>query len=184
MDIYNAVAEEYKYDPQNYIGCSKLKDFHKKIVRIVAGERNWDYDEQDEETFLNPNTGILTKAECANEYCFENGEILFIVLYNKKERVSDLYAEAILFHWNRENSHCKVFVIPVYRPDTSKEDANLFEHSGVSWREDGMICKCIVRETFSDSYDLNDHGHYDICSGFVYDASKCELRYYDPTVLY
>ncbi|MBR5314413.1 MAG: hypothetical protein IKU45_03250 [Clostridia bacterium] len=184
MIEYKGTAKEYAY---NYLkaceNATKLKHVQAYVVRNLAAERNWEYREDpkvEDEIFpwrTKPH-GYKTCCYGGYDYKTKNNESILVLLYCPKEHVAGLPYEAVIFHWNSERSYCHVFVCPVYSP---KEDpSGYYEGKSISWETTNECIYCYVRDKYANSADINDHDHYFVEAGFVYDTSTKTLNYYIP----
>lgn len=155
-----------------------------QTIRKIATERDWDYEEATEEeaeAFFRQKhwhieTGYKTKLRKSFDTILRNGDHIKVLVYDKKVSVKDLYAESVLFHWNAEETDCKVFVIPLYSPDDGN-DPCLFNYSGIEFTKIDMKLHIDVYEDYDDSYDIHDHGHERYYRVVVYDAETKTFSY-------
>ena len=184
MIEYKGTAKEYPYNYLEAIkNAKKLKDVHAYIVRKLAAERNWEYREDpkvEDENFpwrTKPH-GYRTCVYDGHDLKTANNEYILTLLYRPKERDAELHYEAVLFHWNSERSYCHVFVCPVYAPP--EDPSGYYEEESIAWNTTNECIYCYVRDKYADAADIQDHDHYFVEAGFVYDPSTKTLSYYIP----
>lgn len=182
---YSGIGEEYLYDQQLIASCKKIVDVHTVLARAIAEERNWIYREDPKPdttvdklpfSYVKP-YGYRTCAHYVQECKLDNGDSMMCMLYERAEPAKGLRYDALIFHWDKSHSVCRVFVCPAYDPPKS---GGYFEHSGGGWKVDSGCLYLYLYHTYADSDDIHDHDHYDTRSGACYDPAKHELRYFIP----
>jgi hypothetical protein len=173
-------------------GYSNIAEFQQKRLDELAAEREWVYDFDFHGTSVAPEKSTTTIDELRKTDRYhdvtwvhigklEDGSKIFIRFYEPKHPQKKQFADAVLFHWGKINDFCLVYAFPVFRPDDSDVISALFEHSGDRCVIDGLKVKYEHYEDYSDSFDIHDHGHDTISSGFTYDGEHLCLYYYDPS---
>lgn len=172
---------------------SKKKEFHRDIVEKFAVERDWVYDFDFQDQGLTPESfgGRATMADLNKTMTYHdalyvdtqrlsNGHSLAFRIYQPKNPKKGQRGDAVLFHWLKGGPSCRVFVFPVYHPDTASEPADLFSGSFEKSYMDGLKYVYEKWEVYDDSYDIHDHDRNYYSCGFVYDSEEEILYYEDP----
>ena len=183
---YKGVAQPYPYDRSLLEGCEQPDDFYLKLIRILAVEQCWWYEEAGPGMQIRPEYwGFRYRTFFRGHEDFPDGQCVDIFVYwisFGKRKGKDHTEEAVLFHWNADRSDCSVFVVPLYSPDCHSPD-ELFSGSGEKlYREDTQLTFLSYMD-FDDSYDIHDHGSDTYYAGFIYDTATRELRYFLPKAL-